>query len=393
MPIFRAPGRASLRPDLFADSARIYFSRIKERFERKYLKEAKLEITRRLAHYWERAEGMGKTSLLEIVEFFKHEFMRSRMAYTPYHSRQVAKLTLLIALECGLPSEKAFQYAAGGYLHDVGKILIPEWILGKEEKTGKRLLNAEKEFIRAHAEYGDVLLSQFRCEEAIEVRRIIRSHQEMFSGAGYPDRLTGVAIPLGARMVKIADSLSAMASHRFYRNKLYSLEDAAAVLLKQAGMEFDPALVKLTIRALYRIPENELERLIDAFAGKEFHSSIQNVLADNIRKIPLLKLRRLMQENGLACTILRPREMRRKALRNAYVMDEHGLRRLLEECGIEYNEGGIAGFQKYINKENRRLSEWDRRLRSTEERQLRALYELLELGEVSLEPFEFTFLS
>ncbi|MEM3030097.1 MAG: HD domain-containing protein [Candidatus Micrarchaeia archaeon] len=366
-------------------------------FESRLLLEAEKKIADGLDRYWREAERMGSVTPMELVRFFKREFSEARMNYTPYHSRQVAKLAIFMTLELGLPPEEVFLHGAAGFLHDIGKLLIPKEVLKKELLLGKSLSNGEKRFLRQHAENGELMLSRFDCGELLVIRSDIRSHHERFDGlttgpyAGYPDGLKGEAIPFGARLLKLPDSLSAMVFHRFYRNKVYSLEDAVAALVKLSGTEYDPGMVRTLVKTMYRIPGGELDEFMGEFAGKEFSSSIYDVFMANIRGFPRRRLKSLLNENGLKCSLLRAR---RDALQNAYRIREADIIGLLEAYGIEFDGGSMARFQKYINRDNRRLHEWEEKILSpAADPLIHRLYEELQLSEVALEMPAFTFLS
>jgi ribonuclease P protein subunit RPR2 len=140
------------------------------------------------------------------------------------------------AIDPELTDDQSTEY--GFLLHDVGKIGIPDDIL---LKAGPLTL-AERRRMETHTVLGEQMLGGvafFRGEGL----RVVRSHHERWDGHGYPDRLTGTDIPLGARIFAVADALDAMTSNRPYRNAV-SWAAAGREILAQSKRQFDPAVVK-----------------------------------------------------------------------------------------------------------------------------------------------------
>jgi HD-GYP domain-containing protein (c-di-GMP phosphodiesterase class II) len=133
----------------------------------------------------------------------------------------------------------------GAVLHDIGKVRVPESILNK---TGK-LTDEEWEVMRTHPEVGEHILRPIQSLNAI--LPIVRHHHERWDGTGYPDKLAGRAIPLGARIVSVCDAYRAMTEDRPYRAAL-SNQEARKELHEGAGGQFDPDCVEAMIRALDR---------------------------------------------------------------------------------------------------------------------------------------------
>lgn len=156
--------------------------------------------------------------------------------YSNGHSEAVSNLAQDLARTLGLPGTGVAALARAAILHDIGKIVIPPEILNK---CGV-LTPVERAAIQAHAGVGaDILanLGTFR-EEAV----IVRHHHERFDGAGYPDRLRGEAIPLGARIIAVADAFDAMTAGRSVRGRR-DVAAALAVLEAEKGGQFDPDIV------------------------------------------------------------------------------------------------------------------------------------------------------
>jgi putative nucleotidyltransferase with HDIG domain len=159
-----------------------------------------------------------------------------RDQYTYQHSMRVARLAGEIAEAMGLTARDVDLLVAAARVHDLGKIATDNRVLFKQSS----LTADERRLIQAHpAEGGDLAgrFSMFR-----EGRRLIRHHHERWDGKGYPDGLAGEDIPLGARIIAVADSYDAMTSDRPYRKALP--HDVAMIELQRgAGSQFDPAVV------------------------------------------------------------------------------------------------------------------------------------------------------
>jgi putative nucleotidyltransferase with HDIG domain len=169
---------------------------------------------------------------------------------TSDHSQRVVRYTLAIADRMGIAHSQMEEIGRGALLHDIGKIGVPDSILLKPGP----LTHAEWAEMRRHPEVG------YRILESISFLRpaaeIVLAHQERWDGGGYPRRLRGEAIPLGARIFAIADTLDAMTSDRPYR-KAANFAQARQEIARCAGTQFDPRCVE----AFVRIPDEELEGL------------------------------------------------------------------------------------------------------------------------------------
>jgi putative nucleotidyltransferase with HDIG domain len=159
-----------------------------------------------------------------------------RDSETKGHSRRVTAYTIALARAMGVPQEEAKVIARGAFLHDIGKMAIPDEIL---RKTGD-LTPEEQKVMREHCLSGYQMLRKipFLTGPA----EIVFCHQECFDGSGYPRGLRGELIPIGARIFAVADALDAMTSDRPYR-KSRSFEDASREIVVRAGTQFDPDVV------------------------------------------------------------------------------------------------------------------------------------------------------
>jgi putative nucleotidyltransferase with HDIG domain len=171
-------------------------------------------------------------------------------AETEGHSRRVTAYTIAIARKMGLPKEDINVIARGAFLHDIGKMAIPDEIL---RKPGK-LTDDEMAIMREHCYRGYKIIS--RIPFLAEAAEIVYSHQERFDGLGYPRGLKGEEIPLGARIFAIADTLDAMRSDRPYR-AAQPIEAARKEIQAWAGRQFDPEVVKIFLE----MPDNIWEDL------------------------------------------------------------------------------------------------------------------------------------
>ncbi len=157
---------------------------------------------------------------------------------TEGHCQRVTAFTIAIAKGMGIGREEIRQIARGAFLHDIGKMGVPDWIL---RKPGP-LTDEEREVVRKHCDIGYEMLR--RIPFLKEAAEIVLSHQEFFDGTGYPRGLRGDQIPLGARIFAIADTLDAMISDRPYRSAL-PLQTAKEEIKRCAGTQFDPKVVDI----------------------------------------------------------------------------------------------------------------------------------------------------
>jgi putative nucleotidyltransferase with HDIG domain len=157
--------------------------------------------------------------------------------YTRHHSTRVTEFTLKIAGKMGFSEKELGDLELAALLHDVGKIAVPESILNKPG----RLSDEEFRLIKEHPVRGEAILSPV--VELKEIARIVRSHHERYDGTGYPDRLKGQEIPLGARIMSIADTYDSITSERPYR-KAASHRYAVKEIISCSGTQFDPEVVQ-----------------------------------------------------------------------------------------------------------------------------------------------------
>lgn len=158
--------------------------------------------------------------------------------YTRGHCNRVAEYAVDLARLVGMDEESIRQIRFGGWLHDSGKIGVPEDILNKDGP----LTGAEFDIIKKHPQWGAQVVRQAGLSEIIV--NIVLHHHEGFSEQGYPDGLKGNDIPLEARIVAVADVWDALCSDRSYR-KAYGRKDAQKIIVSMKGKNLDPKLVDL----------------------------------------------------------------------------------------------------------------------------------------------------
>jgi len=190
---------------------------------------------RRLAHGPDRAARFrAAASLAKAVD--------ARDTYTGSHSTRVAELGAWIAQQLGLDQEQVELSRLAGSLHDLGKLAIPEELL---RKPGP-LTPPERLVLERHPQIGHRMLESLGVDPVADW---VLHHHERWDGSGYPDRLRGEEIPLGARIIFVADAYDAMTSDRAYRGRL-TPRAAVEELERCAGTQFDPSIVAAFAREL-----------------------------------------------------------------------------------------------------------------------------------------------
>lgn len=217
----------------------------KKLFEKKEFKKL-LESNRKLT---EQQQIEVLKSFLKIVEL--------KDAYTENHSTRVAEYAKIIAVEMGLKEDEVLRIYNAGMLHDIGKILIPEEILNKPGK----LTEKEMDIMKRHPDMGAEIVSSISILKSIAP--YIRYHHERFDGSktstgGYPGELSSDDIPLGARIISVADSFDAMVSDRPYR-KAMPFEKALKILEKEKGRQFDPNIVDIFLNIINKYDLKNIE--------------------------------------------------------------------------------------------------------------------------------------
>lgn len=168
---------------------------------------------------------------------------------TRQHSQRVCELVEALGKHCGLTGKELAILKIGAILHDVGKIGIPDHILRKPAAFEEY----EREQMRKHSEIGADITLATEIDGADLAARIVRHHHEYFNGQGYPDHLAGEAIPLGSRIISIADSYDAMAESRIYRRHAKRHSEIMDELHRESGQKHDPALMPLFVKTIEKL--------------------------------------------------------------------------------------------------------------------------------------------
>jgi putative nucleotidyltransferase with HDIG domain len=180
----------------------------------------------------------GVEQLHQFAESLGHA-VDARDSDTFNHSWEVAELSRMLAEALGLSARQADTVHLAGHLHDIGKIGVPDAILKKQG----RLDDGEWRQMKRHPETGAAII---RPIEAFApkggIADMVLHHHEQFDGTGYPYGIAGHLIPLGARIIAVADTLSALLQNRPYRSGT-SFEAALAEIRRCTGTQFDPAVV------------------------------------------------------------------------------------------------------------------------------------------------------
>jgi HD-GYP domain-containing protein (c-di-GMP phosphodiesterase class II) len=179
------------------------------------------------------------------------EALDARDPYTAGHSYRVGDYAHAIALELSLAPAELEVLRIGAQLHDIGKIWIPDAIL---LKTGP-LTAEEFALIKLHPQIGRRILE--KAETFADILTVVELHHENFNGSGYPYGLAAETIPLGARIVRVADSFDAMITDRAYR-PAFSVKTAVREIQSCAGAAYDPRVVDAFLRLFDRADMRDL---------------------------------------------------------------------------------------------------------------------------------------
>lgn len=201
----------------------------------------------------------------------------ARDPYVGGHAAQVADYAVAIAIELGLPPERIEIVRQGGYLHDIGKIAIPDSILHKPS----RLTDDEYEFIKRHTDIGADLVEN--SQSLRHLAPFIRYHHERWDGRGYPAGLASEEIPLEARILNVCDSVEAMASDRPYHRAM-SINEIIAEVKRCANSQFDPKVAN----AFIHIAEQQGTQFVVNSARTVAEQQVHNQTAANDLAVTLL---------------------------------------------------------------------------------------------------------
>ena len=194
---------------------------------------------------------------------------------TEGHSKRVTAYTIALARAIGISPAEIKVIARGAFLHDIGKMAIPDEILRKPGKLTKE----EQKSMREHCTRGYNMLRKIPF--LAEAAEIVFSHQEHYDGSGYPNGLRGTEIPIGARIFAVADTLDAITSDRPYR-KARSFDVAREEILRCSGTQFDPGVVEVFLK----IPNGLWQELRAEISGQNRRFSTLEISHDPIPKRP-----------------------------------------------------------------------------------------------------------
>lgn len=224
---------------------------------------------------------MNEKHLLHMVQA-----VDLRAPYALGHFQTVSRYAVLLAQEMGLSSPMVEMMRKAGLLHDIGKFWIPEEILIKPGQ----LTPQEFVLVQQHPTIGAEVLDGF--PSLTEVVPMVRHHHERYDGGGYPHGLTGEAIPLGARILNVADTVEAMASDRPYK-KGYPLEKILSILEEEAGKQFDPEVVDAFMRGIGKAGTAIINNPGEALGGTAADPESFHLLASALMEWLQFRLTRL----------------------------------------------------------------------------------------------------
>jgi putative two-component system response regulator len=233
------------------------------------LKTEKLLTRRFLRKELRRSTSRNETLFLNVLAVMA-KVLEAKDPFTRFHSHKVSELSSAVAREMGFQDDEVRRIGVAGILHDIGKMGIRESILKKPGPLDK----AEREIVQRHSIIASTILEPI--EQLQSAVGYIKHHHEHFDGTGYPDKLAGEQIPLGARIIHVAEAFDSMVAKRSY-NIPKTPEEALAELRRCSGTQFDPQVVEATFAVLRRTgqlstqaeaPAKSLPELLEDLTGK-----------------------------------------------------------------------------------------------------------------------------
>ncbi|MDT7602356.1 MAG: hypothetical protein QOF61_353 [Acidobacteriota bacterium] len=185
--------------------------------------------------------------------------------YTQGHSERVGKYSEIIAREMGWSDEEVEEIAIGGYLHDVGKLVVERDIINAPYRIDAK----QSSELNRHPAAGFEILSPLHVTDAL-IPVVAKYHHERIDGRGYPEGLTGEQIPLSAKIVAVADSFDAMTTDRTYKRRK-EFHEVVEDLRKNTGRQFAPEVVAALLRAILKELDGvATERRFARLLGKDY---------------------------------------------------------------------------------------------------------------------------
>jgi len=219
--------------------------------------------------------GFGGVSIHAMAEAFGAA-VDAKDRHTAMHSQETAALSEALAMAMGLSANQTARVHLAAHLHDIGKIGVPEAILSKAGP----LAAGEFDIIRTHPAMGARILRPCLESGAGSVLDMILRHHERYDGGGYPGGLAGRDIPLGARIIAVADSYSAMRQDRPYRKGM-SHESALAEIERFRGVMYDPDAARIFLSN-----EKRMKALIEPRTVPPTHQTYQTYQTCQGRQAP-----------------------------------------------------------------------------------------------------------
>lgn len=239
-----------------------------ERFSDKLLEEKDKELQDKLA-----AQSVGARQ----GEFLEQMAFTAEMRDDPTgeHIYRVARLAALLAKDHGEADDMCQEIELAARLHDIGKVAIPDTLMQKSTP----LTDGERQILQTHAVTGSDLLAKSRISYSELASEVARHHHERWDGNGYPDGISGSAIPLPARLVAVCDAYDSLTHAKPYRRALSSNE-ALIEIDRQKELQFDPQLVNLFIPLVQRLRSEHQD--LDEFLAEAAKSTALNIARQKI---------------------------------------------------------------------------------------------------------------
>jgi putative two-component system response regulator len=191
------------------------------------------------------------------------------------HCYRVARLAAFLARDSGETEEVCGTIELAARLHDIGKVAIPDTIMQKATP----LTDGERQILQTHATTGAELLSKAKMSYSSMAEEIARHHHERWDGNGYPDGISGSAIPLAARIVAVCDAYDALIHEKAYR-RAFSSDEAITEIMRGRELQFDPAIVDVFVPLIQRLREEHED--LDGFLGEAAKNTSLNIARQKI---------------------------------------------------------------------------------------------------------------
>jgi putative two-component system response regulator len=243
-------------------------------FPEHLLKAKEAELSDKIAA---QTAGTKQGDLIEQIAFTAE----MRDDPTGEHCYRVAKLASLMAKGLGQSDDACETIDLAARLHDIGKVGIPDTLMQKPQP----LSDGERQILQTHAATGADLLSKTKVSYAELAADIARHHHERWDGNGYPDGISGSAIPLAARIVCLCDSYDALTHEKAYR-RAFSSDEAISEILRLRELQFDPQLVDLFVPLIMSLrgQHEDLDEFLGAAARETALNAARQKIAESLAK-------------------------------------------------------------------------------------------------------------